>query len=131
MAKSYWIGVGIDGSDIEFFDSHCSTWLKVHSRKETSITNKRFLWNSFFLFSIGNLWLQRNGRSFQHFHINHSLIRDVEVLASEFSCLVSNQGIASPKTDILVRREYSTQKWLKLNSDGSTLGFPRLAGVVV
>ena len=127
MPKSYWIGVGIDGSNTEFFTSPCSTWLKVNSCKETPMPNKPFLWNSFFLFSIRNLWLQRNKCSFQNLHINHSLIRDVEFLAFEFSCLVSNQETASPKTDIIVRWEFPTQNWFKLNSNGSALGCPRLA----
>ena len=55
------------------------------------------------------------------------MIRDVEFLASEFSCLVSNQETASPKTDIIVRWEFPTQNWFKLNSNGSALGCPRLA----
>ena len=41
---------------------------------------------------------------------------------------MSNQGTASPKTVILVRWEFPTQNWFKLNSDGSALGCPGLAG---
>nr|POE67246.1 putative ribonuclease h protein [Quercus suber] len=127
VPKSYWIGVGIDGSDTEFFTSPCSSLLKVNSCKETPMPNKPFLWNSFFLFSIPNLWLQRNRYRFQNLHIIYSLIRDVEFLASEFSCLVSNQETASLKIDIIVRWEFPTQNWFKLNSIGSALGCPGLA----
>ena len=78
-------------------------------------------------FSIWNLWLKRNKCSFQNLHINHSLIRDVEFLAFEFSCLVSNQETASPKIGIIVRWEFPTQNRFKLDSNGSTLGCPGLA----
>ena len=91
VAKCFWIEAGIPVDDPEFFSSPCNIWLKVNALNNSTIPNKYFTWDIFFLFGIWNLWLQRNRCSFQHSNLKPSLMWDVENLASEFSCLVLPQ----------------------------------------
>ena len=53
---------------------------------------------------------------------------DVEILASEFSCLVIPQMLVLEKNLIQVRCKLPSPGWFKLNTDGSTLGCPGSAG---
>ena len=53
---------------------------------------------------------------------------DVEILASEFSCLVIPQMLVFGKKLIQVRSNLPSPGWFKLNMDGSALGCPGPAG---
>lgn len=128
IAKSFWIEAGILVNDPEFFSSPCNIWLKVNALNNSTIPNKSFTWDTFFLFGIWSLWLQRNRYSFQHSTLKPSLIRDVENLASEFSCLVFPQKPIANHNIIQVRWNLPSPGWFKLNMDGSALGYPGPAG---
>ena len=83
--------------------------------------------SSFFLV-FWNLWLQRNRCNFQHSNLKPSLLSDVEILASEFSCIVIPQRSVYEKHLIQVRWKLPSPGWFKLNTDGSALGCPGPAG---
>ena len=68
------------------------------------------------------MWLQRNRCSFQYSNLKPSLMRDVENLASEFSCLVLPQKSIMTHNIIQVRWNLPSPGWFKLNTDGSALG---------
>ena len=53
---------------------------------------------------------------------------DVEILASEFSCIVIPQRSVYEKHLIQVRWKLPSLGWFKLNTDGSAMGYPGPAG---
>ena len=124
VAKSFWIKARIPANDAEFFSSPFNRQLKSNALNSNAIPNKSFTQDTFFLFGIWNLWLQRNRCSFQHSNLKPSLMSDVEILASEFSCLVIPQMLVFGKKLIQVRWNLPSPGWFKLNMDGSALGCP-------
>lgn len=114
--------------DPDFFFSPCNIRLKVNALNNSTIPNKSFTWDTFFLFGIWNKWLQRNRCIFQHSTLKPSLMRDVENLASEFSCLVLLQKPITNHNIIQVRWNLPSPGWFKLNTDGFAQGRPGPAG---
>ena len=128
VAKSFWTEAEIPANDPEFYSSPCNRWLKSNAINSSTIPNKPFTWDTFFLFGIWNLWLQRNRCNFQHSNHKPSLLDDVETLASEFSCLVIPLRSVLETHLIQVKWKLPSHGWFKLNTDGSALGCPGLAG---
>ena len=52
VAKRFWIEAGIPANDPEFFSSPCNRWLKSNALTSSTIPNKSFTWDIFFLFGI-------------------------------------------------------------------------------
>lgn len=90
--------------------------------------SKPYTWGTFFLFAIWKLWFQRNKRTFQQSQPNPHLFKEVKFMATEFSCIAMKSPNTNPKTSVTVIWRTPQPYWHKLNSDGSALGCPGLAG---
>ena len=84
-------------------------------------------WATFFLFGIWNLWLFRNKRLFAR-PFPFSLRRAVENQVAEFFFCVLDHANVTRTRRISVGWTKSQAMWSKLNTDGSALGSPGLAG---
>ena len=60
VAHRFWLDTGLSPSNLFFHGSDCMDWLNANACNKSKVFGKVFTWNIFFLFSIWNLWIQRN-----------------------------------------------------------------------
>ena len=103
-------------------------WIKDNVHNHSMVRAKPFTWSLYFLFGIWHLWLLRNKTIFQSSPHNPLLVTTVESVALEFVYCIQNPS--TPKRSILipVRWERPNSCWFKLNTNGSALKYPGLAG---
>ena len=78
VAHNFWLDAGLSPSNSFFLGSNCMDWLNANACNKSKVFGKLFTWNIFFLFSIWNLWIQRNKVIFQHTNPNPRLASFVE-----------------------------------------------------
>jgi ribonuclease HI len=85
-------------------------------------------WQTIFSFGIWNLWLLRNQFVFNPDVPFADPIANTISFASEFYYLIGSYSKVKLKSPILVKWTPPPLGWFKLNTDGSSLGNPGLAG---
>lgn len=79
-------------------------------------------WKILFSFFVRNLWKNRNQMVFKRRPHNKKLAKDIMDHTMEFfHCVVSTKHF-QPRVTIQVRGDKPKQGWMKLNTDGSSLG---------
>ena len=104
-------------------------WLRYNAMLDRAILPHQLPWQIYFPFTCWKLWLARNERIFKNqSRSQHSLLYSSVQAATEFHFLAST--ISQPPSHIpqLIRWYAPLFPYLKLNTDGSALGNPRLAG---
>ena len=128
VAHRFWLAAGLSPSNPFFLGSDCMDWLNANACSKSKVFGKLFTWNIFFLFSIWNLWIQRNKVIFQHTNPNPRLASFVENLVMEFVCCIQIPLVSRSPILMPVRWEKPSPGWVKLNTDGSSLVNPGIAG---
>ena len=87
-------------------------------------------WQVYFPFTCWKFWLARNERIFKaHSRSQHSLVFTSIQAATEFHFLARTTKRTSVRVPQLVKWQASPYPFCKLNTDGSAVDNPRLAGV--
>uniref|UniRef100_A0A2N9IB19 Uncharacterized protein n=1 Tax=Fagus sylvatica TaxID=28930 RepID=A0A2N9IB19_FAGSY len=128
VAHSFWLDAGLSPSNSFFLGSNCMDWLNANACNKSKVFGKLFTWNIFFLFSIWNLWIQRNKVIFQHTNPNPRLASYVEKLVMEFVCCIQIPLVSRSPILMPIRWEKPSPGWVKLNTDGSSLVNLGIAG---
>ena len=128
IAQAFWRQSNCPSSLILTFSSDLIIWLQVNAKSNLLARNKDYKWSSFFLFSIWNLWLQRNRKVFKQKNPNPELCTTVEMQTREFMYCVAEPRKDITKTPRLVRWTKPPEDWLKLNTDGFVISFFGLVG---
>ena len=81
-----------------------------------------------FSFAVWTLWSHRNQVVFNSKTPNPSLAKEIVHRDTEFFYCAYFPKIASQLVAKQIRWEKPRHGWVKLNTDGSSLGNPRLAG---
>ena len=103
-------------------------WIKANACCTVLAEGKSYPWALFFLFGIWYLWLQRNKRMFQSPQTYLHLCKTVESQVYEYWYCVLE--LANPRigATIAIGWVKPPVNWVKLNTNGSALGSPGLAG---
>ena len=116
-------------SYIEFFPTLCP-WLEVNLRNTSDKIGQFLSWSCFFAFSIWGLWLHRNKRIFKQLGAGVCNVGGVMNVDLDLDYYFSAGRIKPTKEKIPVHVKWNKPdlNWLKLNTDGSALQNPGLAG---
>lgn len=103
-------------------------WMRLncHSTKCTSFSGIN--WGNIFPFGLWGLWLHHNSVVFGQEGVRNDLKQDVVAKATEFSLLGVNARTKDLRTTIKIHWQCPLENWIKLNTDGLSLGNPGLAG---
>ena len=85
-------------------------------------------WNQTFMFAIWTIWKGRNQLVFENKKLKSSLALDINHRALEYFHSVGKLLGIKCKIVKQVRWEKPCSGWLKLNTDGASMGNPGLAG---
>ena len=100
----------------------------MNARKEQLNCHSKPPLNIVFLFAIWMLWKQRNSVIFQNRDPNPNLAAHIISQASDFYWCAAEWKKANSFIMKNIRWERPSSGWRKLNTDGSSLGNPGLAG---
>ena len=127
-SKEIWERLGISVENGSFFSSDLHTWLTTNAAKNQVIWHNQPPWKIVFMHAIWLLWKQRNKFIFQSTNFNPNLTVHIVSQASEFHWYATDWKAVNRFIMKDVRWERPRRGWWKLNTDGSSLGNPGLAG---
>ena len=126
--KAVWNELGAVGFDRDFFSSDIEDWMAINGKADT-VHNQNFPpWKIIFSFAVWNIWKNRNQIVFRERSQNPRLAKIITDHAMEFFyCAGPANGMRSRVTN-LVSWGRPEMGWMKLNTDGSSLGNPGSVG---
>lgn len=128
LVRVVWNELGALGVDRGFFASNLGDWMMTNGKLDIALNKFSPPWKIIFSFAVWNLWKNRNQAVFKRWPQNSNLVQDIINSAVEFfHCAVSTKHF-QPRVTIQVRWERPDQGWMKINTDGSSLGNPGRAG---
>lgn len=128
LVRSTWDQLGALDINPSFFSSSLHDWLTFNGTSNHASRSAQPPWKVSFLFTIWNLWKQRNEVVFRNKGPNPHLVYSIFQQVTEFYfCAYPSR---TPKRQVLreIRWERPPRGWVKLNTDGSSLGNPGTAG---
>ena len=127
-SKEIWKHLGISVENRSFFTSDLHTWLTTNAAKNQVFLQNHPPWKIVFMHAIWLLWKQRNKFIFQSSNLNPNLTVHIVSQASDFHWCAADWRAINRFTMKDVIWERPRRGWWKLNTDGSSLGNPGLAG---
>lgn len=127
LVKPVWDELGAMGIDKEFFVSNLDNWMATNGKYDKALNENHPPWNIIFSFAVWAIWKSRNQFVFSNHSQNPHMAKDIMSKSVEFFfCTYSKKG--KPHTVIKqVHWSKPEQGWMKLNTDGSSLGNSGLA----
>ena len=114
---------------LSFFRLSLQDWLRSNATQNIVILPQQIPWSVYFPFTCWNIWLARNERTFKgQSRSQHSLIYSSMQATTEFYYLAGTARRAQVRLPWLIRWHVSPHPFIKLNTDGSALGNPGIAG---
>ena len=114
---------------MSFFQQPLQEWLRRNTTMEGTLLPHHLPWQVYFPFTCWKLWLARNERIFKaHSRSQHSLVFSSIQVATEFYFLAGTTKRTSVRVPQLVKWQVPLYPFCKLNTDGSALDNPGLAG---
>uniref|UniRef100_A0A2N9IBY2 Reverse transcriptase domain-containing protein n=1 Tax=Fagus sylvatica TaxID=28930 RepID=A0A2N9IBY2_FAGSY len=127
-AAHFWKSVTAPDSTLNSFHLPFVDWIHINCTSLVSHSSLNLPWQTLFAFSLWTLWLFRNQVIFHPAHRPPDLLHKSISLASEFFYLSDVSTSPIPKKTIQFKWECPPSSWFKLNTDGSSLGNPGIAG---
>ena len=111
----------------QFYSASLNDW--IHSNCIDSFTHDHNIpWQTIFSFGIWNIWLRRNQVVFKPNSPFSNLVANTISFASEFFYLISRISKVKNMVPTPIKWSPPPLGWFKLNTNGSSLGNPGLAG---
>ena len=127
-AQSFWNSLSPPFRSNLFYGLQLVDWLKLNCKTSMSSPSSNINWSILFPFAVWTFWLHRNCIAFDNPHQHKDLKRETMAKASEFLYLGMTEKHNPVKAKIQVQWLPPPVNWVKLNSDGSSMGNPGLAG---
>jgi ribonuclease HI len=124
---AFWNGFRFPSVGNQFYSASLVDWISANCHV-SSTHDHNMPWQTIFSFGIWNLWLRRNNFVFNPDVPFVDPIANTISFASEFYYLTGNYSKVKLKSPIPVKWTLPSLGWFKLNTDGSSLGNPGLAG---
>ena len=128
IAKDLWNSLHPPMASDAFFGNNPMTWIRYNCRNTSPSSTLGINWNTLFSFGIWTLWLHRNNVIFRGKPLQNNLKAETISKAVEFAFLGLEDKHHTHQTTIRVKWNAPLVNWYKVNSDGSSLGDPGLAG---
>ena len=104
-------------------------WLRYNAKLDRAVLPHHVPWRSYFPFTCWKLWLARNERILKNqSRSQHRLLHSSVQAATEFHFLAGTISRTSSRIPQLIQWHPPPYPYFKLNTDGSALGNPGLAG---
>lgn len=130
LSKSFWHQLGKQVTDTSFLTANLQDWLTANANSNLVKHQgpSQTPWFQVFLFAIWLVWKSRNQFLFKNKNPNPSIVKEILDRAFEFTHCAC---IALAKKRMIIKRirwEKPCSGWIKLNTDGSSLANPGMAG---
>lgn len=123
-----WYQLGRGPSDSLFYGSDLLEWLEINGKANSIIFPNQISWKYIFLFAVCTIWLKRNLVVFNNKNPHSTIVVKIRNKASEYVlCALCPKNMIR-LVDRLKRWERLRNGWRKLNTDGWSLGNPKLVG---
>ncbi len=126
-SSSFWHDLNIPNICLAAFSLPLIDWLKLNC--SIACAYDGFLpWNYVFSFGIWNLWLRRNIFVFNSCSVIPDPVANTIAFASELFCLMGKGSHVKLRVPTPIKWKPPDLGWVKLNTDGASLGNPGIAG---
>jgi len=122
VVKQVWYQLGENRGSSSFFSSNLQDWLEVNGTKQGTVGRHAVSWSIIFLFAIWLIWKQRNQVVFNGQRPNPCLAKDISHRALELYFYASSYKDAITRVCKPICWSKLACGWVKLNTDGSSLG---------
>lgn len=102
--------------------------MEENGTKQQKIGRHAIPWSTIFLFDIWLIWKHRNQLVFKEQRPNPHLAKEISCKALRYNFYVGPHKEAITRICKPIRWSKSVSGWVKLNTDGSSLGNPGLVG---
>ena len=128
VVKQIWLHLDESRCNSLFFNSNLQDWLETNGTNQQRVGRFAVPWSIVFSFAIWLLWKQRNLMVFKGRRPNPLLAKDILLRAFEYLSYASPTKDAVRRVCKPVCWSKPASGWVKLNTDGSSLGNSGLAG---
>uniref|UniRef100_A0A2N9F8F6 RNase H type-1 domain-containing protein n=1 Tax=Fagus sylvatica TaxID=28930 RepID=A0A2N9F8F6_FAGSY len=125
---SIWNNLSIPISCSQSFTFPLLDWISFNCSSSKAHDKSHIAWQTVFSFGLWTIWLRRNLLAFNSSPMLLDPIRNILSFASEFFCLMGDKSNSKFVSSIAVKWVPPTLGRAKLNTDGSSLGNPGVAG---
>ena len=126
--RAVWNEFDAVGFDRNFFSSTAEEWMAFNGKMDTAKNQHSPPWNIIFSFAIWNIWKNRNHVIFKGRCLNPRLEKFITNQALEFFFCAGLSKAVWNQVLNMVKWDRPRIGWMKLNTDGSSLGNPGSAG---
>lgn len=128
LVKRVWNELGVVGFDRDFFALDLENWMATNGKSKKPRDENQPPWKIIFSFAVCIIWKNRNQHVFNNKAQSPHIAKDIMSKSVEyFVCAYPKKG--KPHTVIKqIHWDKPEERWMKLNTDGSSLGNPGLAG---
>ncbi|KAL0000416.1 hypothetical protein SO802_014197 [Lithocarpus litseifolius] len=128
VSMQTWNDIGVSAGSNNFFSQNLHTWLAENCTVERGYARCAILWKVLDPFAVWLIWENRNQVVFKSKNSNLNLAKDIIQRSREFFFCAFFPKVATNWIVKHIRWERPTSGWVKLNTDGSSLGNPGMAG---
>ena len=128
IASNVWHLLNPQSLPPPFFSQDLHTWLEANYRMVSNASLYSVPWHTLFSFGIWTIWNHHNKVVFQNRAPSPSIHQEIIQRAVEFFFCAQGNSLYKPKMLKMVRWERLYRGWYKLNTDGSAIGNPGVAG---
>ena len=126
--QSFWNSVSPPTHPSLFYGANIIDWLRLNCHSTRKCGVSKIEWGIIFPLTVWSIWLHRNNMAFERIGNHRDMQSQTLMKAAKVAYLDINGKHMLGRVRIQVKWTPPPLHWFKLNSDGSSLGNPGLAG---